>query len=360
MRRGFTLIELMIALALAGLVVGGALQLHIAFNRQAQRQQAIAEIQQTLRVSMQLLERAIRSAGQGLPSTHQLPALAGSGCAATSYYGFSFSNSNVYTDPKTTYYTNGNNADSDPDWFRVVSSDTIGDSGATLNSHNAVFTDFYGVGQQNWNVGDLFMVLDSCAGCVGQVRQVMTGFNGTTPPGSPGQVKHQKGGSCYNLAPGNCPACDKCLGNFGCASPGAPIRHFGGTSTVYRILDGNDADFPQPTPRLAMATPAFGTASNQVQWTVLADNVEDMQLAIILSDGTVCTYDDSPLAGHCPFDKAVAIRVTLVGRSTVPIPGVTPSPQGGYEDYPTQALPANPDGYIRRALTTTVILRNYL
>ena len=360
--RGFTLIELLVSLALAGLVCAGAFQMHVAFNRQSQRQQQVAEIQQTLRVAMQLIERAIRSAGEGLPSTHIFPGM-GPGCTPVNYYGFQFSNDNTYTDPKTTFWSVGT-ADGDPDWFRVVASDSLGDQGVTLWSSGAVFTSVIAPQSQTWNSNDLFMVLDSCAGCVGQVREVTTGFSGNATSASPGQVKHQKGTSCYNPAPGNCPACDKCLGNFGCAQPGAPIRHFSGGSTVYRIMTSADQGDATGliSPKLTMRTAPFGTAFNDTtyRWVPLADNIEDMQIAVILLDGTVCSNNDNPAT--CNFANAAAVRVTLVGRSAQPLQGVPASPVGGYEDE-TASTPASTSVqayYLRRAMTATIELRNYM
>ena len=94
-------------------------------------------------------------------------------------------------------------------------------------------------------------------------------------------------------------------------------------------------------------------------WTVLAENIEDMQIAIILSNGTVCTSQDNPTPSGCDMTKAVAVRVTLVGRSSSPIAGATPTMKGGYEDEPTIA-PTAPDSlYLRRAMTATITLRNF-
>ncbi len=375
--RGFTLIEVLVALALAGMIVAGAFQMHLAFNRQSQRQQQVAEIQQTLRVAMQIIERAIRQAGGGLGATHMLPTAS---CATQDYYGFQYSDDNTFADPKTTYTSGSGALDTDPDWFRVVYSDSLGDGGATLQSHGAVFTQFISKTPQTWNVNDLFIVLDPCntppPGCNGQIRQV-TSYSGNGSAANPGVVKHQKGGSCYNLAPGNCPNCDKCLGNFGCASPGAPMRHIAGGGTVYRIMtpaDQGDTGGANAlaSPKLTMRSAPFGTSFTDAtyQWIPLADNIEDMQIAVILQNGTVCgdgkstVYDDpTPAAGaaRCDFSQAAAVRVTLVGRSAQPLQGVPPSPQGGYEDRPSTMPAANSRDayYLRRALTSTIELRNY-
>jgi prepilin-type N-terminal cleavage/methylation domain-containing protein len=371
--RGFTLIELMIALALAGMVVGGALQLHIAFNRQSQRQQSIAEIQQTLRVSMQILEKAIRTAGQGLPLSHSIaPFTGGVGCSPT-YYGFQWSNANAYADPPGSYYTAGANADTDPDWFRIIASDTIGDTGATLQADTATTVSFYGVPgiAQSWKLNDLFVVIPdaktdpvvyappNCTQtyCNGKAYQVTSAYAGIPTQATPGSVGIATS-SCWNPTA----ASDVCLGGAraGCAQLTSQLRKIPNGGTVYRILDKNDTNFPQTfpnTPKLVMSTMPFGTAASAMAWTVLADNVEDMQIALILKDGTVCSWNDNPLTG-CPFGSALAVRVTLVARSATPQGSALMSPTGGYEDEP-QVTPASPDGYIRRAMTTTVILRNY-
>jgi prepilin-type N-terminal cleavage/methylation domain-containing protein len=368
--RGFSLVELLVSLALAGLVLAGAFQLHLSFNRQAQRQQQIAELQQTLRVAMQLLERAVRSAGQGLPSTHALPAMVGGGCTAVSYYGFQFSNDNTYNDPKTTFW-DPTIPDRDPDWFRVIASDDGGDGTATYAGCNGVNVDFLAETAQRWRPGDLFLVIpdvtqppSACALACTHPYEVTSGFAGTPTQASPGTIKNQHGGaSCYNPPPG----LDGCLsGNGrpnGCAGPGSTMRHFSGGGTVYRVMtsaDQGDATGYVP-PKLAMRTAPFGTPFSDATytWIPLADGIEDLQLAVILADGTVCNSVDDPAA--CNFANAVAVRMTLVGRTASSLQGVPQSPLGGYEDEPatTPAAGSLAATFLRRSMTSTVQLRSY-
>jgi prepilin-type N-terminal cleavage/methylation domain-containing protein len=372
--RGFTLIEIMVALALAGLVVAGAIQLHVAFNRQAGRQQAISEMQQSLRVAMQILERAIRTAGQGLPATHTITGF-NSSCTSTTYYDFQFSNSNTYTDPPASYW-NPATKDNDPDWFRVIASDTVGDYGTSLDSAVAGGqVKFYSDMPQSWLTGDLFVIIPDTTvspnwstatlNCLVPYQVTGTSYSGTPTHAAPGIVNIGVA-SCYNQVAHN-----NCIGTLagapgilvagGTPSPNATpsLRHIaGGFGTVYRIMPPSEqGTSAQLTPKLTMRSAPFGTTLTGAPWTVLADNIEDMQIAVILTNGIVCTSQDNPLV-NCDFTQAVAVRVTLVARSTTPIPGAPPSPQGGYEDEPVQPLPTPPDYLLRRSMTATIVLRN--
>ncbi|MGZ3441610.1 MAG: PilW family protein, partial [Polyangia bacterium] len=285
--RGFSLIELMVGVALAGLVVAGAFQMHLSFNRQSQRQQQVAELQQTLRVAMQLIERAIRTAGQGLPSSHAMGALVGGGCTSASYYGFQYSNDNRYNDPKTTF-SDPAVPDGDPDWFRVVAADDVGDASATYAGCNGVNIQFLSESAQRWQPGDLFLVIpdvtqppSACALACARPYEVTGGYAGTPTQASPGVIKNQHGGaSCYNPPPG----LDGCLaGNGrpkGCAGPGSTLRHFSGGGTVYRVMTSADQGDATGlvSPKLTMRTAPFGTPFNDAtyKWTPLADGIEDM------------------------------------------------------------------------------------
>ena len=61
--RGFSLIELLMAMAIAGVVVGGVYSVYLTQQKSYLSQQAIVAMQQSLRGAMQLMERDIRMAG---------------------------------------------------------------------------------------------------------------------------------------------------------------------------------------------------------------------------------------------------------------------------------------------------------
>ncbi len=60
---GFSLIELLMAVAIAGVVVGGIYSVYLTQQKSYLAQQEIVALQQSLRAAMQLMERDIRMAG---------------------------------------------------------------------------------------------------------------------------------------------------------------------------------------------------------------------------------------------------------------------------------------------------------
>lgn len=337
--RGFTLVELLVSLALAGLVVAGALQLHIHFNSNAERQREITEVQQNLRVAMAILERNVRSAASGIPRG-ELRSEYGAG-GVQRFYGFQFSNSNTYDDPKTTFDTTIGDSDTDPDWFRIVAADNsvayggrlpAGGTGRALEINSTT----------GWSIGDVVVVSPSAqTPCVREV----TGTASGTPP------QLLLGASSTNgFNPGG--ADDTCV--KGMPSPMA-LRRVPRRYTAFRIEP--DAANGGRVPRLQMRTASFGTSATAAAWTTIAEHIEDMQVAVILASGQICgeVNADTDNPASCDFSQAAAVRITLVARSSQRIPGVTDQIVGGYEDRPGVKVS---DGLIRRALTTVIHLRN--
>ncbi len=62
-RSGFTLVEILVALVLAGLVSGAIYNVYISQNKSYVVQDRVAEMQQNLRVAMYMMRREIRMAG---------------------------------------------------------------------------------------------------------------------------------------------------------------------------------------------------------------------------------------------------------------------------------------------------------
>jgi prepilin-type N-terminal cleavage/methylation domain-containing protein len=328
MRRsgGFTLIEILISLALAGLVVSGALQAHVSFTSQTIRQDAVNEVQQSLRLSMQIIERAIRSAGEGMPGDK----LVMNTCSTpVTYYGLQYRNSNTFPFPSS-YDTTAGDSDTDPDQLRVITTALAGTNLVKADTANVstVLGDM-----TSWSAHDLFLVANvpPATSCLREVTSISAGalghaIAGTTYP-------------CINISPDTC---------MTATTFPAPVRRFV-KETVFRVFPAVGAE----PPKLAARYGTIGDVSNATPWTLIAEGIEDLQVALVMQDGTVCNDRDDPAL--CDPSLARAVRVTLVGRTAATLQGAPQSQTGGYED---RAATAVTDGYLRRAMTSEVVLRN--
>jgi prepilin-type N-terminal cleavage/methylation domain-containing protein len=345
--RGFTLIELMVSLGLAGLVVAGALQLHAAYNVQVVRRREIGEIQQTLRLAMGLMARQLRSTGLGTLSG----TLNWSSGTCTPLWAFQYVNApSSFADPPTVFDSTPNDTTTLPDAFKVITADDTNPYLALSDTANQLtYTPKPSI---NFGIGDLVALVHPTQGVL--VREVTA----VSSSGSNGIASHASPGVSYPCAN---PATDPLatiLKNV--AAPNdfeLPMRHFGSRSqTWFRILPQTSGGVP---PRLVMQQSLPNKATANGQWLTIAENVEDMQIAVLLTDGSICNTIDVPVTSShpsgCNFARAAAVRITLVGRSPVPVSGLNSGQTGGYEDEVSSSVS---DGYLRRAVTETVELRN--
>ncbi len=331
--RGFTLVELMVSIFIGGLLLGGAFELNMAFNRQTIRQQHVVDMQQTLRITRQVIERVVRGAGAGLQDT----SLSANTCggAPNLYYPFQFSNSNTFSDPKNTFDSTPSDSDQDADWLRVVN------VGAGTNASSDDGSKLCVASTSGFVVGDIVAIINTDPSRPQSCLRSLTSL-GTACPGNAPSLSHASASSCLNQPPIG----DPCLSNM---TWPAPIRRITGNTTQFRI-DTSDAS----TPRLMVS---YTDITRAPQWQVLAENLEDLQVAMVMADGRVCgnagnSVDDPAL---CSPPQLRSVRFTISARSSVPIPGFPPGSRGGSEDLPASSVS---DGFLRRSVTTLVQLRN--
>lgn len=123
--RGFTLVELLLAMAISGVVAVAAYSVFISSTWSSRTQEEVAEVQQNVRVAMDRLTKDIRTAGYGLP---------------VSPTSLDFGGGNVFTSPITT-----SNSTTGPDSITILGIGyKVGDlknaaSDATCNGANDQF-----------------------------------------------------------------------------------------------------------------------------------------------------------------------------------------------------------------------------
>jgi prepilin-type N-terminal cleavage/methylation domain-containing protein len=350
--RGFTLIELMISMSLGMLLLAGAFQMHAAFNRQSIRQQELVDMQQSLRVASDVIAQALRNAGAGL-NGGTLNAVPSSTCGIpNTYYPVEFGNGNTFADPRkpTDYDIAGFDVDVDPDWLRVVSLDTTATQagqGVDLLTGNALQV----ADTTQFAVGSLFWVYNNVdpgphLTCVRAVTGYSAALGATVGPNRGGLL--HASANCAN------PAVDNCMTGV-VASPTAPTYVFRGDRTMLFQIQTTSGGGPT-TPRLMLS---YTTPGQAPVWQTLTENIEDLQVVLILADGTECGRNGNSIDGPNPNTNAcmtpVAVRYTLTARTSSPVPGFNLGQTGGFEDRSTTVTN---DAYLRRSLTTEVQLRS--
>jgi hypothetical protein len=187
-------------------------------------------------------------------------------------------------------------------------------------------------------------------GCYREISKG-TNFGGAS---SPKYIKHDPTNSkrCYNPPI----ASDDCTASLSAAHR-AVIRHIDGWVTQYRVLPIGDASNPTATPKLAMRRAPYGDYTTTYAWQIIADNIENMQLALVMTDGNICYNIDDPAV--CEPARAAAVRISLVARSEAEVAGYRDGWPLRYENEAGNVNVTTPrDGYLRRAVTAQIELRN--
>jgi prepilin-type N-terminal cleavage/methylation domain-containing protein len=383
--RGFTLIEVTVAMAILVIVLVLSGSLLFSMKSFAQRQQSFAEPRQTARRALEYLSFYVRGATDMNLTDPDEPAPN----ALVVYYTHSsvtkqatFDNVNpsvdgAVADAGTDVLTLGRPAPGSMDvainhWTGNATSaqfDVNFTAGCPDDNANlALFKQLVGYDPSNGN-SNIFMIYDAFG--TWQYYQI-TNFHTSTCSTAP-QAIHlnaNTGGSAGLDPPGgfhtlNCPDSPPCYISGGIQFITFRVRTVGGVPRLEQlILPGRLFDPALDNP---------GTS-----FTPLLDNVEDLQIAYIYDDGTVwnsslatrrlpsVTYphsvpaQDDPPAKPYDITHVRGIRMSVVTRSDQPLPtylrGV--GRRGVAVSNPENSTVAYASGYYRYRLTATVMLRN--
>lgn len=283
--RGFTLVELMIAMLLGLIVIGGVVSVFIANKQSYRTNEALSQVQDHGRTSFEFLARDIRMAG--LSGCSNLDRIANvlnngpNGGAATDWFA-NFANSIIgyegnQTDPAVTTGTGVAERVDGTDSFQLVG---IEGSGFSVESHNATAAEFkINEPTTDFDDGDFVVVCDPDHAAVMQI----TNYNSSNV-----SVVHNTGTG----TPGNC---SKGLGfPTQCTANGNPYE-FGPNSQIAKLASkawyiGNNPAGGRSLYRITLenqsGTPV-GVATEMVR------NVNDMQVTYHADGGTTFQTADA-------------------------------------------------------------------
>lgn len=300
--KGITLIELVVAMFIVGIV---SIAIFMAFKSQQRSyliQNQVAEMQQNIRASMDIITRDIRMAGFGFKAG-KVSYWDGNGKAFIN--AFSIINNN-------------------PDRIDVLFADasvntTIRDE---MPKPSAIFKVDSTAG---FEPNDLAIITDGDNTTLIQITQVQTKHL-VHAPSSP---VNPPGG--HNIFPDD---------GYGIGDKIYKLKY------ISYDVDSSDPD--HPTLRVDSDGPGVGA------YQPLADNIEDLQVVIIFADGHEAnTYDDTDGDDTNDYDDIRSIRITILARTDRQDPDFN-GQRPAIEDH----AGGGSDHYRRRLLSSIIRVRN--
>ncbi len=329
-QHGFTLVELMVAMVLGLVVIGGVVSVFLSNQQSYRTNQALGEVQDNSRIAFELMARDIRDTGMtGCGNTNRVANVlnAGPNGTGTQEWWANWGNAvigynNGVADPAVTTGTGIGQRVGTTDSIELIGA--VG-SGLSIVKHNATAATFFiNAPSTNLQQGDVIIVCDPDHAAITQI----TNYNNANV-----SLVHNTG----STQPGNCSkglgfptSCPSTNGNSYTFGPNSQVAQLAATdwyignnsvggSSLYRISLVNKAGTPTPT------------AQEMVR------NVTDMQILYHLSGGT--SFVDATAVGAANWGKVDAAQVQLTLESTNQRAGTDVKP-------------------IQRIFTATTTLRN--
>jgi type IV pilus assembly protein PilW len=309
--QGFTIIELMIAMAIVSLVMAAIVSAFIFQQESYNTQEQVAVMQQNGRAAMSALSRDVRIAGFGL------------GNASTSYYDSSVG-ATAYLQAVTSHNSYANGTDSidicyaDPSNTATITDDMPNSSAILKVDTVTGFED-----------GDLVIITNGINASILEV---------TATNASALIIQHNPGGGTINPPGGH---------NI------FPAGGYTAGSKLFKVqIKSYDIDFSDPLHPLMRMDSDGPVGSGAFQ--PFADNIEDLQFAYIFSDGDEAdSADDADGDDTNDHSDIRAVRINVLARTG----RVMKNFVGNRPAIEDNAAGAN-DQYRRRLLTSTIKVRN--
>ncbi|HWP19434.1 MAG TPA: PilW family protein [Burkholderiaceae bacterium] len=298
--RGLTLVELMVAVVLGLLILGGVISIFIS-NRQAFRTtEQLARTQENARTAFELMARSIREAG-GSPCGRNLPTANVLNNSATAWWANWGDGLRGYGGAEAFPVKNFGSAPGD----RASGTDALvllyGDSNTSnaIVTHNPTSAEFkVGAATHGVNDGDVLLVCDYKQAAV---------FQATNSSASNVTIVHNTGNS---QSPGNC---TKGLGlPVVCSALGTEYEFKGGQLMKLSAEAWYIGNFRRADGRTgrSLFRARLGTSATVVVEEIV-EGVEDMEIAYLVNTGTGLATDYVDAASVTDWKSVVSVRLTL-------------------------------------------------
>lgn len=327
---GFTLVELMIALTLGLLVVGGVIALFLSNKQTYVTNNALGQVQGSTRVAFELLARDIRQAGLtgcGDPGRIANVLNNGPNNAGTTWYADIANAVHGYdggtTDPAVVTGTGPNQRVSTTSSIELVGADGVGVSVASDSTSAAKLT--LNESSSNLVTGDIVIICDPDHAAIAQAT--------TYTSGSPPSFVHATG----TTTPGNC---STGLGfPTQCTSSGN-VYQYATNSLVSKLyaVDWFIGNNPIGGKSLYRTTLVNTTGTPTATAQEMVRNVTDMQISYHVTTPTASATSFGTAASVTNWSQVDAVTLTFVLQSVS---------NAGTDSKP-----------ISRPFTTTITLRN--
>jgi type IV pilus assembly protein PilW len=354
--RGLTIVELLVAMALALLMLGVSAQVYMTNKSTYNNTEALARIQENGRFAIEFLTKEIRMAGL---TGCKVNSIANAVNGASSDWKYDFNNSvlgyegGVDAFPSETPPTNHT---------LISGSDAIvisrgEDTSLYVNKHEPSSAVVHLTKTHDIQKGEILMIVDCLGMQAGIFQQTQTNNNNTNF-----KAHHNKGGS---TTPGNCTKSLK--GNFTCVSnapSGTPVTEayddnsklLRMRNSIFYIATGRKNRKGAATPSLYRTYLTHSGGGAATASDVLVEGIEDFQILYgIDTDPTADGIANQYVTANnvTSWNKVASVRLFVLARSIDPV-GNDPR-QYTFMGTKTTAT----DGYVRKQFTATIQVRNH-
>lgn len=345
--RGYTLIELLIALTIGAFLVGGILQLYVGSKKSYSTQQALMELQEVGRFSLNMMVSDIRLAGfMGCGNAAAVVnTLNGSATnweydAATSILGYEGGASTFPADFSA-------NVVAGTDAFTITRA--VPDDRYVVLNHSPATATITLNAAHDLQQGEVLVVTDCLNTAIMQQTNANAGNSATT-------IINASGAG----SPGNC---TQGLGEpLDCTSTSGTPYQYDPDSFVLRLLSrayyiGTGASGRSALFRMTLG--ANGTLGTPVE---IADGVVDMQLVYGVdtnADGSIDAYQRADAISTVNWANVLSVQINLLMQSTDDRVADNPQSYILFDGTAGSLTPVTPaDRRLRRVYSSTTTIRN--